>query len=70
MSCNIEFIYRISWYETKKHRISHTNIYVITASETEWVFDTDDYINNLVKVELIKTCRCSQEYGMALSRKK
>ena len=67
MNTEKTFIYQVCWFETKQHRIPHTTMYYMTAEETEEVFNTYDYAIGLVRVELIRTHKCTQEYSMALS---
>jgi hypothetical protein len=62
-----QFVYKCSWFQSKKHKISHTNMYFLKAEETHWVFDTLEWLSGLVRVEYIKVCPQSPEYLQAVN---
>lgn len=49
----VTMIYKCSWFETKRHKKSHTSMYFLKAEHCGWVFGSDDYHNGLCRVELI-----------------
>jgi len=61
----VEYIYAIHWFETKRHKKSHTTMFYINADDVKWVFETLDWFNNLVRVEYIKVSSQSREYNCA-----
>lgn len=63
---NNKFIYKVSSFETKRHKKSHTNMYFAHAEHTEWVFNSCDYLNGLAKVEYIMVAADSKYYEMAV----
>lgn len=60
-------IYKCSWFETKRHRISHTDMYFKELKDTLWVFDSCDYNRGLATVLVIKVSKNSNEYDSAVS---
>ena len=62
-----ELIYICSWFETKRHKKSHTDMYFKELKDTLWVFDTYDYNHGLARVEVIKVSKNSYEYNSAVS---
>ena len=62
----VEMIYKCSWFETKKHKKSHTNMYFLKAEHCGWVFGSDDYHNGLSRVELIPVLTCTVAYQAAV----
>ena len=61
-----EFIYRISWYESKRHTKSHTSMYYLKQQDTLWAFDTLDWVKGLLKVEIVRVSKISANYRMAV----
>jgi len=49
----MKFIFKISWFESKRHTISYTDMYYENTEDTKWVFETTDWYNDLVRVEYI-----------------
>ena len=39
MNTEYKFIYKMSWYESKRHKISHTDMYFQYEKDTRWVYD-------------------------------
>ena len=62
----MKFIYKISWFETKRHTKSHTNMYFENPEHTKWVFETNDWFNDLVKVEYIMVGEDTMFYKCAV----
>ena len=61
------FIYRISWYESKRHTISTTDMYYLNGKDTVWIYDRC-WGQEVVKVEYIRVLRTSVEYLSAFNR--
>ena len=64
-----KYIYMCSWFETKRHRISHTNMYFEKAEDTNWIFDTPEWFLDLVRIEYICVMSNTKEYSMAQNSK-
>jgi hypothetical protein len=62
---HFRYIYKILWFETKRHKKPYTTMYMNNAEDTKWVFDTLDWYNGVVRVEFLKVCRHSNEYSSA-----
>ena len=62
-----EIIFKCSWYESKRHRKSHSNMYFKELKDTLWVFDRYEYNHGLARVELIKVSKNTNEYTSAVS---
>jgi hypothetical protein len=60
-------VYKVSWYESKRHQISHTNMYFTTPEETLWALNGTDYSLGLVRVSLELVEENSEYHYMALS---
>lgn len=60
------FIYRISWFETKKHIISHTDMYYLNPEDTYWAFE-GDWDDEVFRVEYICVSKDSKEYESAVN---
>jgi hypothetical protein len=56
-----KFIYRCSWFKTKRHTKSHTTMCFEKAEHTKWIFCSDDWFHELVKIEYIMV-DVDQEY--------
>ena len=50
------FVYKISWYESKKHRVSNTDMYYLNSEDTAWIYDRF-WGREVVKVEYIRVLR-------------
>ena len=61
-----KFIYKCSFFESKRHKISHTDMYYQKAEHTEWVLKSAAYLNGLAKVEYIMVAANSNEYKSAV----
>lgn len=68
--CDMEFVYRCSWFKTKRTLKSDTTMFYKEAKHTEWVFDTDDYKNGLVRVEYLPVCKMSSACESAIHNSK
>ena len=54
------YIYKMSWYDTPRHRISHTDMYFLQPHHTHW-----DFSDELCRITLIRVGIDSNEYKMA-----
>ena len=61
-----KFIYKCSFFESKRHRISHTDMYYEKAEHTEWVFELEDWVSGLVRVEYIMVGDYTNYYKSAV----
>jgi hypothetical protein len=48
-----KYIYKLSFYESKRHIISHTDWYYAKLEDCLWVYDRKNYLNKNDKV-----CEC------------
>ena len=62
-----EIICKCSWFDSKRHRKSHTDMYYKELKDTLWVFDSCDYKNGLARVEVIKVSKNTNEYDSAVN---
>ena len=67
MSQTFGFIFKISWYESKRHTKSHTDMYYLHEEDTYWAFEDN---SELLKVELIRVNECSNEWQSACENSK
>jgi hypothetical protein len=61
------YIYKVSWYDTKRSKIPNTIVYYLTAEKTTWVFKTTDWFTDLVKVEYILVAKSHPVYLSAVA---
>jgi hypothetical protein len=62
----MEYIYKISFYESNRHKISHTDMYYLNAEDTRWVFNSGE----ISKVFYICVDKKSNEYLNAVNNSK
>ena len=77
MDNDYEFIYMVSMYETKRHRISHTDMYFKEAKDTHWLWIGDESGSGKVicssgygLVHYIRVKKDSVEYKSAIENSK
>jgi hypothetical protein len=70
MSHHHKYVYKCSWFETKRHKLPYTKIYYEKAEHTHWIFNSLMYQDGLIKVEYIKVCPHSYEYKLAVCNSK
>jgi hypothetical protein len=58
----MEYIYRISFYDTKRSRTSHTDMYYLKPEHTQWAFNP----YQITKIFYIKVPINSNEYDSAV----
>lgn len=61
---HFKYIYKVNWYESKKHKIPTIYTYYENEKDTRWIFETQEWIQDLVKVEYIKVCPNSVQYKL------
>ena len=54
-------IFKMSWYKSKRHRISHTDMYFSEEKHTRLAYD-----DPLCKIEVIRVLKSSHEYTSAI----
>jgi hypothetical protein len=60
-----KYIYKCSWFDSKRHKKSHTDMYYENADDVKWIFETDEWFRDLARVEYIKVCNKSKYYQLA-----
>ena len=76
MDNDYEFIYMVSIYETKRHRISHTDMYFKEVKDTQWLWIGDESGLKVIcssgygMVHYIRVKKDSKEYKMAIENSK
>lgn len=61
-----KFIYKCSWFESKRHRISHTDMFYEHAEHTQWIFTSEAWFKDLVRVEYIQVAANAHIYKLAV----
>jgi hypothetical protein len=54
------YIYKMSWYDSRRHRTSHTDMYFLREEDTIWGFDDPN-----CRIHFVRVCDQSQEYWSA-----
>jgi len=57
-----KYIYMCSWFKSKRHRNSHIDMYYENAEDVKWIFETYEWLNDLVRIEYIRVCNKSNQY--------
>lgn len=65
----MEHIYRASWFDNKRCRVSHTDVYYLKAEHTHWIHERC-WCPQVVKVEYIAVEKDSDYYKMAVNNSK
>ena len=55
------YIYKMSWYESPRHKISHTDMYYLNEEDTRWGHDEGERC----EIRVIRVKRDSDDYRMA-----
>jgi hypothetical protein len=58
-------IYRMSWYDSKGHKLSYPDMYFLKEQDTKW--GHDDTSEDLLKIDRIIVSKDSNEYGSAVN---
>jgi hypothetical protein len=61
----MEFVYKMSWFESKRHTISHTDMYFARESDTRW-----GHHNPLCTITVVAVERGTPEYESAIESTK
>ena len=61
MATTLGYIFKLSWYETKRHTVPHTCMYYLHEEDTYWVFSSHE----IYRVELILVEKTSNEWLVA-----
>ena len=59
------YVYKVSCYESKRHRISDTDVYYATPQDCQWALDSLDYKQGLIQVHLIQVKQSDMKYQSA-----
>lgn len=62
MSCD-RFIYKVSWFNSKKHVNSWRDEYYMEEEQTRFIYDTKEYGD--VRISVVKVCINSEIYKNA-----
>ena len=62
------FIYKISWYDSKRHTKSTIDMLFLHGKDTDWIYNRSWREEEVVKVEDIRVLRTSNEYLSAFNR--
>lgn len=66
------FIYKVSWYKTKKHLNAWRNEYFPNEEQTRFIYEDPyilgEYDSGYINVSVIRVCESSKEFKLA-SRK-
>ena len=68
----MKFIFKISWFESPRHRTSHTDMYFLNAKDTQWAFTPcgkirdSNFEKGFGKVEYIMVSESSHEFRSAV----
>ena len=58
----MEFIYKVSFYNNNRSKVSHTDMYYLNPIHTRWAFDT----HQIAKIFYIRVPKNSNEYDSAV----
>jgi hypothetical protein len=70
MDTEVRYIYKCSWFDTKRHRKSNTDIFFEKVEHTKWIFEQQDWFLDLVRVEYIMVHISTPEYESAVRNSK
>ena len=62
----MEFIYKVSFYDNNRCKVSNSNMYYSKPEHTRWAFDS----HQIVKIFYIRVSEDSNEYKSALHNSK
>jgi len=63
--CDVEYVYCCKWFDSRRHTKSHTTMYYLFPDDVKWIFDTEDYLHKVVRVEYMPVCKKSPSYKSA-----
>ena len=58
-------IFKVSCYETKRHKKSHTDCYYLNKEDCEWFLDCPNNDRGLLRISLIQVEDTDDRYKMA-----
>ena len=61
----MKYIYKMSWYDSKRHTKSHTNMYYLQEHHTRWGHE-----NELCRISVVEVEETSNEYDSAVNNDK
>ena len=64
------YVYKVSCYESKRHRTSHTDVYYATPQDCQWALDSCDYRRGLIQIHLIQVKQSDMKYKSAHQNRK
>ena len=64
------YVYKVSCYESKRHRISDTDVYYATPQDCQWALDSLDYKQGLIQIHLIQVKQSDMKYQSAHQNRK
>jgi hypothetical protein len=64
------YVYKVSCYESKRHRTSHTDVYYATPQDCQWALDSCDYKRGLIQIHLIQVKQSDMKYQSAHQNRK
>ena len=65
-----KYVYKVSWFESRRHKNSQTIMYFESQESVKWVFNTFEWYRDLARVEFIKVDEFSTEYESAVNNTK
>lgn len=65
-----KYVYKVSWFESRRHKNSHTIMYFESQESVKWVLNTFEWYRDLARVEFIKVDEFSREYESAVNNTK
>jgi len=65
IDCGVAFVYCCKWFDTRRHTKSYTTMYYLFPDDVKWIFNTEDYLHKLVRVEYMPVCKNSSSYKSA-----
>ena len=58
----MEFIYKVSFYDNNRCKVSHTDMYYLNPIHTRWAFNT----HQITKIFYVRVSKNSNEYDSAV----
>lgn len=63
---SVKMIYKVSSFQSRRHKKSHTDTYYENAEHTQWVFTSQQWFEYLIRVEYIQVGSNTNLYKMAV----
>jgi len=61
----MKYIYKMSWYDSKRHTKSHTDMFYLQEHDTRWGHE-----NELCRISVVEVEETSNEYDSAVNNDK